>query len=180
MELLNRELRVRNAQPTAYLASLEVKCEEVKAKAFENVLINCDDISEVFKSNISAAYINESQLEAAWKADREALTQTLLRTPVLYNAPYVQFPWSAISPEQSKICSRVNDSLIPLDLASKSLKFWLMHFDVILSKKFVNERVARLAVVYNSCSLPLQQQILSMDVSSNRRGDFLQVKLMVM
>ena len=171
----------RPAWFTAYLESLQIKREEVRAEALENVLSNCEDVSKVFRSNISAAYRTKSQLEAARQADREALSQTLLCTPMLYTAQYVQFPWSAIGPEQSKICSKLNDALTPLDFSSKSLKFWLMHFDVIFSRKFVNERVARLAVVYNSCSLPLQQQILSMDVGSRAEKedfmyqDFLQI-----
>ena len=147
----------RPAWFTAYLESLQVKREEVRAEALENVLQNCEDVSEVFKSNISAAYRTESQLEAARQADREALSQTLLRTPVVYTAPYVQFPWSLIGPEQGKICSRLNDALTLLDFLSKSLKSWLMHFDVIFSRKFVVEHVAKLSVVYNSCSLPHPQ-----------------------
>ena len=109
------EAEERPAWFTAYLESLHIKREEVQAEALENVLNYCEDISEVFKSNISAAYRSESQLEAARQADREGLTQTLLRTPVLYTAPYVQFPWSAIGPEQSKVCSKLNGSLTPLD-----------------------------------------------------------------
>ena len=97
----------------AYLESLNIKREEVQAVALENVLSKCDDISEVFKNNISAAYRSEAQLEAARQTDREALNQQLLRTPVLYTAPYVQFPWSSIGAEQAKICSKINDSLTP-------------------------------------------------------------------
>ena len=113
---------------TAYLESLQINCEEVRAEALDNVLQNCEDVSEVFRSNISAAYRTESKLEAARQAEREALSQTILQTPVVYSAPYVQFPWSLIRPEQGKICSRLNDDLTPLDFSSKSLKSWLMHF----------------------------------------------------
>ena len=175
------EAEERPAWFTAYLESLHVKREEFQTEALENVLNDCEDISEVFKNNINAAYRSEAQLEAARQADREALTQTLLRTPVLYTALYVQFPWSAIWPEQAKVCSKLNDSLTPLDFSSRSLKYWLQHFDVIFSKKIITERVARLAIVYNSCSLPLQQQILSMDVGSRAEKedfkfqDFLQI-----
>ena len=90
------EAEERPAWFTAYLESLHVKHEEVQAEALENVLNDCEDISEVFKNNINAAYRNEAQPEAARQADREMLTQTLLRTLVLYTAPYVQFPWSVI------------------------------------------------------------------------------------
>ena len=167
------EAEERPAWFTAYLESLYIKREEVQAVALENVLNECDDISEVFKNNIRAAYRSEAQLEAARQTDREALNQQLLCTPVLYTAPYVQFPWSAIGAEQVKVCSKINDSLTPLDFSSRSLKHWLQHFDVLFNKKFIPERIVRLAIVYNSCSLPLQQQILSMNVCSRaEREDF--------
>ena len=112
-----------------YLQSLTVKREEVQVVAIETVLNECDDISEVFKNNISAAYRSETQLEEARKTDREALNQQLLRTPVLYTDPYAQFPWSSIGAEQAKICAKINNSLTPLDFSSRSLKFWLQHFN---------------------------------------------------
>ena len=77
------------------------------------------------------------------------------------------------------MCSKLNYSLTSLDFSSRFLKYWLQH--VIFSKKFITERVARLAILYNSCSLPLQQQILSMDVGSRAEKvdfkfqDFLQI-----
>ena len=71
----------------------------------------------------------------------------------------------------SKICSKINYSLIPLDYSPKSLKHWSQHFDVLFNRKFITERVARIAIVYNSCLLPLQQQILSMDVGSRTVKD---------
>ena len=102
--------------------------------ALENVLNDCDEISQVFKSNISAAFRSEAQLEAARQTDRDALDQQLLPTPVSYTAPYVQFPWNLIGAEQAKICSKINDSLIPLDYLSKSLKHWSQHFDVLFKR----------------------------------------------
>ena len=164
---------------TAYLESLSIKHEEVRAEALDNVLQNCEDVSEVFRSNISAAYRTESKLEAACQAEREALSQTILQTPVVYRVPYVQFPWSLIGPEQGKICSRLNNDLTPLDFSSKSLKSWIMHFDAIFSRKFVVNHVAKLSVVYNSCSTPLQQQILSMDIGSKaEKEEFLYQELL--
>ena len=67
-----------------------------------------------------------------------------------------------------KIVSKLNDSLIPLDFSSKSLKHWIQHFSCLFDKKFENQR---LAVVYNSCSIPLQQQVLSMDIGSRAAKD---------
>ena len=86
---LGAEAEERQAWFTAYLESLNIKREEFQDEALENVLNECENIYEVFKNNINAAYRSEAQLEAAWQSDREALTQTLLRTPVLYTAPYM-------------------------------------------------------------------------------------------
>ena len=135
-----------------YLQSLSAKQEEVQVEAIENVLNQCDDISEVFKNNISAAYRSEAQQEVAPQSDREALNQQLLCTPVLYSAPYVQFPWDSIGAEQAKLCSKINDLLIPLDFASKSLKYWTQHFDVIYNHKFITSRISRIAIVFNSAA----------------------------
>ena len=130
---------------SAYLRSLNVKTEEVRAAELDVVLQTCEDVSQVFRSNISAAYRSESKLEAARKAEAEALTQTLLHNPVSYVAPYPEFPWSLISPEQGKICSRLSDDLKPLDFSSKSLKSCSTHFKDLFSKKFVHERVAKIS-----------------------------------
>ena len=123
----------------AYLESLNIKREEVQAEALENVLNNCGDIPKVVRNNISAAYRSESKLEAAQQADREALSQSILRSPVPYSTPYVQFPWAAIGPEQAKVCSKLNDDLTPLDYSSRSQKSWLQYFEVIFSRKFVTD-----------------------------------------
>ena len=135
------------------------------------MLQTCEDVSQVFRSNISAAYRSESKLEAARKAEAEALTRTLLHNPVSYVAPYPGFPWSLISPEQGKICSRLSDDLKPLDFSSKSLKTWSTHFKDLFSKKFVHERVAKISIVYNSCSSPLQQQLLSLNIGSKAENE---------
>ena len=164
---------------TAYLQSLNIKHEEVRAVELDNVLQNCEDVSKVFRNNISAAFRTESKLEAARQAEHEALSQTILQTPVVYSVPYVEFLWSLIGPEQGKICSRLNDDLTPLDFSSKSLKSWIMHFNAIFSRKFVVDRVAKLSVIYNSCSTPLQQQILSMDIGSKaEKEEFLYQELL--
>ena len=53
---------------SAYLRSLNVKKEEVRAAELDTVLQTCEDVSQVFQSNISAAYRSESKLEAGCKA----------------------------------------------------------------------------------------------------------------
>ena len=109
---------------SAYLRTLTGKKEKVKAAELDEVLQSYDDVSQVFRTNISAAYRAETKLEAARKAEAEALTQSLLHNPVSYVAPYPEFPWQLISAEQGKICSRISDDLKPLDFSSKSLRSW--------------------------------------------------------
>ena len=148
-----------------------MKKEEVKSAELDVVLQSCEDVSQVFRSNISTAYRSESKLEAARKAEAEALTQTLLHNPISYVAPYPEFPWSLISADQGKICSRLSDDLKPLDFSSKSLKSWSTHFKDLFAKKFVHERVARISIVNNSCSNPLQQQLLSLNIGSKAENE---------
>ena len=107
------------------------------------------------------------------------MSQTLLQNPVPYSVPYVEFPWSLISPEQGKICSRLSDDLPKLDFSSKSLKTWIVHFTDLFSRKFVVDRMAKISVVYNSCSNPLQQQLLSMNIGSKAdKEEFLYQELL--
>ena len=163
---------------TAYLQSLNIKKEEVRNAELDTVLQTCEEVSEVFRHNISAAYQTESKLEAARQAEVEALSQTLLQNPV-YSVPYVEFPWSLISPEQGKICSCLSDDLPKLDFLSKFLKTWIIHFNDLFSKKFVVDRMAKIPVIYNSCSNPLQQQILSLNIRSKaQKEEFLYQELL--
>ena len=156
---------------STYLRTLTVKKEKVKAAKLDEVLQSYEDVSQVFRSNISAAYRAESKLEAARKAEAEALTQTLLHNPVSYVAPYPEFPWALISADQGKICSRISDDLKPLDFSSKSLRSWSNHFKDLFAKKFVHQRIARISIIYNSCSNPLQQQLLSLNIGSKTENE---------
>ena len=76
-----------------------------------------------------------------------------------------------ISAEQGKICSRISDDLKPLDFSSKSLGSWTNHFKDLYAKKFVHDRIARVFLIYNSCTSPLQQQLLSLDVGSKTENE---------
>ena len=55
--------------------------------------------------------------------------------------------------------------------SSKSLKTWSSYFKDLFSKKFVHERVARISIMYNSCSSPLQQQLLSLNIGSKAEDE---------
>ena len=150
---------------STYLSSLKPKKEE-RAAELDEVLQGYEDISTVFRSNVTAAYRAETRLESARKAEEESLTQQLLHNPIPYDAPYPDFPWQLISADQGKICSRISDDLKPLDFSSKSLRYWAEHFKSLYARKFVHDRCAKLALIYNSCSSPLQQQLLSLNVGS--------------
>ena len=82
---------------SAYLSSLTTKKEEVKAAELDKVLQQYEDVSQVFRSNVTTAYRAETRLEAARKAEEESLTQQLKNNPVSYDAPYPDFSWKLIS-----------------------------------------------------------------------------------
>ena len=67
---------------STYLRSLTTKKEEVKAAELNEVLQSYEDVSQVFRSNVTAAYRAETRLEAARKAEEESLTEQLLHHPV--------------------------------------------------------------------------------------------------
>ena len=79
---------------SAYLESITIKKEEVKAAELDKVLQQYEDVSQVFRSNVTTAYRAETRLEAARKAEEESLTEQLLHHPVSYVAPYLISPGS--------------------------------------------------------------------------------------
>ena len=122
---------------------------------------------KIYRKCLNLISAQPTEVKRNWKQRGKPTVQLLISSSfVPLCLIHVQFPWSLIGAEQAKICSKINDSLIPLDFASKFLKHWSQHFDVLFNCKFITERLARIAIMYNSCSLPLQQQILSMDVGS--------------
>ena len=157
---------------TNYLDSLTIKKEEVQAAELDKVLEQYEDVSKVFRANVTTAYRAETRLEAARKAEEESLTQQLKNNPISYDAPYPDFPWKLISADQAKICSKISDNLKPLDFSSKSMRHWDHQFKDMFARKFVHDRCAKLALIYNSCSSPLQQQLLSLDVGSKAANEF--------
>ena len=110
-------------------------------------------------------------MESARKAEEESLTQQLIHNPISYAAPYPDFPWQLINADKGKICSRISDDLKPLDFSSKSLRHWTDHFKNLYARKFVHCRCAKLALIYNSCSSPLQLQLLSLNVGTKAADD---------
>ena len=132
---------------TAYLESITIKKEEVKAAELDKVLSQYEDVSQVFRANVTTAYRAETRLEAARKAEEESLSQQLKNNPVSYDAPYTDFPWELISPDQAKICSKISDDLKPLDYSSKSLRHWAHQFKDMFARKFVHDRCAKLALI---------------------------------
>ena len=80
-------------------------------------------------------------------------------------------PWDKLTETETKIISKVVKNLKEQDFSTKSLKYWSGHYADIFNKFFVNSRVGRLAIVYNSCSLSLKQRLLNLDVGQEARED---------
>ena len=154
-----------------YLDSLTIKKEEVQAAELDKVLEQYQDVSKVFRANVTTAYKAETRLEAARKAEVLSLTEQLKNNPISYDAPYPDFPWKLISADQAKICSKISDNLKPLDFSEKSMRHWDHQFKDMYARKFVHERCAKLSLIYNSCSPPLQQQLLSLNVGLKAADD---------
>ena len=94
---------------TNYLDSLTIKKEEVQAAELDKVLEQYQDVSKVFRANVTTAYKAETRLEAARKAEEESLTQQLKNNPVSYDAPYPDFPWEHLQRDCKVLnCFRCN------------------------------------------------------------------------
>ena len=80
-------------------------------------------------------------------------------------------PWDKLTETETKIISKVVKNLKEQDFSTKSLKYWSAHYSDVFNKFFVNSRVGRLAIVYNSCSLSLKQRLLNLDVGKEATED---------
>ena len=107
-------------------------------------------------------------MELAHQQDKKALEDQLEHAQTEYECSFEQMPWSLIDAE---LMSKISDTLSTLDFSKKSLKSWLQHFQELFDHRFVTKRVAKLAVIYNSCSPSLKNRLLPVDIGSKARND---------
>jgi len=138
---------------------------------FESAVEQIPNIDEAVKKSLTTTLSTEARI-ILQKEDDKSKVQQLLKTQVLAIDDAVSpMPWSQLTESEAKIISRVVENLKQQDFATKSIKYWSIHFSDLFDKFFIASRVGRIAVVYNSCSTSLKQRLLALDVGSEAQKD---------
>ena len=95
----------------------------------------------------------------AQKQDKLKLKGILKTQPIPVVEPGANMPWSMLSEAETKIVSRTLEHIKTQDFSLQSLKYWIGYFTDLFDRNFINSRVGRIAVIYNSCSLSLKNRL---------------------
>ena len=132
---------------------------------FETAVSRLPNIDESVKKSLTSTLSTEAQILQGKEDDKSQIQKLLKSTHIILDEP-VPMPWSQLSESESKIISRVVENLKTQDFATKSIRFWSIHFCDIFDKFFISSRIGRIAIVYNSCSASLKQRLLALDLLS--------------
>ena len=95
----------------------------------------------------------------AQKQDKLKLKGILKTQPIPVVEPGANMPWSKLSEAETKIVSRTLEHIKTQDFSLQSLKYWIGYFTDLFVRNFINSRLGRIAVVYNSSSLSLKNRL---------------------
>ena len=90
---------------------------------------------------------------------------------VLDQEDWVDFPFKEIVGEEAKLISKVNSTLTQNDFSAQSMKSWRTKFTRIFDSSFVTGHLARLVIVWNTCSDSTKNRILSMGIGERASAD---------
>ena len=79
---------------------------------------------------------------------------------VLDQGDWVDFPFKEIVLEEAKLIAKVNGTLTQFDFSTQSMKSWKTKFTRTFDSFFVTGPLARLAIVWNTCSDSTKNRIL--------------------
>ena len=141
-----------------------------KIEQFENAVGQLPDIDEAVKKSLTTTLSTEAQILRGREDDKTQVQKLLKTTPAILDEPS-PMPWNQLTESEAKIISRVVENIKQQDFATKSIKYWSIHFADLFDKFFVASRIGRIALVYNSCSTSLKQRLLALDVGNEARKD---------
>jgi len=123
-------------------------------------------ISEKFRKTVLSQFQAEAQISEAQLSQALQLKTAVDRVDptVLEQEDWVDFPFSTIIGEEAKLISKVNSTLGQNDFSTMSMKSWRIKFTRIFDSSFVTGRLARLAILWNTCSDSTKNRILSMGI----------------
>jgi len=123
-------------------------------------------ISEKFRKTVLSQFQAEAQISEAQLSQALQLKTAVDRVDptILEQEDWVDFPFSTIIGEEAKLISKVNSTLGQNDFSTMSMKSWRIKFTRIFDSSFVTGRLARLAIIWNTCSDSTKNRILSMGI----------------
>ena len=142
-----------------------------QVELFEDAVEKIPDIDKSVKKSLTNTLTNEARISLAREDDKSKISQLIKAKTVPTQETKSPMPWDQLTETETKIISKVVENLKEQDFSTKSLKYWSAHYSDVFDKFFVNSRVGRIALVYNSCSLSLKQRILNLDVGQEARED---------
>ena len=137
---------------------------------FETAVSQLPNIDEAVKKSLTSTLSTEAQILQGKEDDKSQIQKLLKSTHITLDEP-VPMPWSQLSESESKIISRVVENLKIQDFATKSIRFWSIHFSDVFDKFFISSRIGRIAIVYNSCSASLKQRLLTLDLGDKAKDN---------
>jgi len=137
---------------------------------FENAVGQLPNIDEAVKKSLTTTLSTEVQIIQGREDDKSQIQKLLKTTPAIFSEP-VPMPWNQLTESEAKIISRVVENIKQQDFATKSIRYWSIHFADVFDKYFIASRIGRIAIVYNSCSASLKQRLLALDVGDKAKVD---------
>ena len=140
-------------------------------EVFQDAVEKLPDIEDSVKKTLTNMFTNEARINLAREDDKNAISQLIKSQKLPGDKQTVQMPWQQLTEVETKIVAKTIESLKELDFSTKSLKYWKSHFNNLFDKFFVTFRVRKIAVVFNSSSLSLKQQLLMLDTGTDTQAD---------
>ena len=137
---------------------------------FENAVGLLPDIDDAVKKSLTTTLSTEAQILQGREDDKSLVQKLLKTTPAILDQPE-PMPWNQLTESEAKIISRVVENIKQQDFATKSIRYWSIHFADVFDKFFIASRIGRIALVYNSCSTSLKQRLLALDVGDEAKKD---------
>ncbi len=144
---------------------------EEQIEKFCDALESVPNLDNSVKQTLERKLNHEARVGEAQKQDKLKLKGILKTQPIPAIEPGASMPWSKISDAEAKIVSRALEHIKVQDFSLQSLKHWIAYFTDLYDKNFINSRIGRIAVIYNSCSLSLKNRLTVLGVGDDANDE---------
>ena len=111
---------------------------------FENAVDQIPNIDEAVKKSLTTTLSTEARIILQKEDDKTQVQRLLKTTPAIVDEPS-PMPWNQLTESEAKIISRVVENIKQQDFATKSIKYWSIHFSDLFDRFFVASRIGRIA-----------------------------------